>query len=252
MASTSGSTGKPRTREKLRLHRQAAILDLALDIATREGHDAVTMQRLAEELECGIASVYRVFPSRDALVAELLHQSLDVLHASWLLGTSHLEQAASAAGLDASTVALARAVGGAWFWVVADERYPAEVDLARRLFIDRQIVVPTEQAALILPATLRLLDQGRQGFDAAVDAGSLTPGNGIDRSILFLASVTGVVLTSKFSRWDANLFDSRRLAREVVATYFTAWGAPPDALATVMDLAVTLGDEGALAPAIEP
>jgi hypothetical protein len=141
-------------------------------------------------------------------------------------------------------------VGSAWFWVVADDRYGPQVDLARRLFIDRRIVVPTEQAAQILPAALRLLDQGRQAFDGAVDAGSLEPGNGIERSILFIASVTGVVLTAKFGRWDTDLFDGRRLAALTIDHYFAAWGAPREAFDAAMELVRSVGAEGRLAPAV--
>ena len=52
------------------------------------------MQRLATELECGIASVYRLFPSKDALIAEILHDALDELHAAWLLGLAHVDDLA--------------------------------------------------------------------------------------------------------------------------------------------------------------
>lgn len=37
------------------------------------------MQRIAERLECGVASIYRVFSSKDLLIAELQQQSLDEL-----------------------------------------------------------------------------------------------------------------------------------------------------------------------------
>ncbi len=244
------TAGARAAREELRVRRQQAILQLALDIVTTEGHDGLTMQRLADDLECGIASVYRLFPSKDALIAELLHDALDVLHAAWLLGLSHVDEANTRKGLDDATAALSRAVASAWFWVVADQPYASQMDLARRLFIDRKVVVPTEQAASILPATLRLLDLGRQTIDGAAEAGALEPGNGIERSIILIASVTGVVQTGKFGRWDASLFDARRLAGLSICDDFVAWGARRDAVTIAMDLAVELAEAGLLAPAV--
>lgn len=238
-------------REELRWRRQQAIVDLALDLVTTEGHEALTMQRLADELECGIASVYRLFPSRDALIAELQHQALDVLHGSWLLGASHLDDDIERAGLDADTAALTRAVGAIWFWIVAEDTYGPQLDLSRRLFVDRSIVVPDEQAALIVPAALRLLDDGRRSLDDAADAGAIEAGNSVERAILLIASTTGVVLTAKFSRWDQALFDARHLAAQAIRDDFTAWGARPEALDTAFELAAATAEDGRLAPRID-
>ncbi len=238
-------------RDELRWRRQQAIVDLALDLVTADGHEALTMQRIAEELECGIASVYRLFPSRDALIAELQHQALDVLHASWLLGASHLDDDLAAAGTDPAGAALARAVGAAWFWVVAEDGFGPQMDLSRRLFVDRSIVVPDEQAARIVPAALRLLDEGRRALDDAAEAGAITGGNSVERAVLLIASITGVVLTSKFSRWDQALFDSRHLAAQAIRDDFTAWGAATEALDTAFELVSAAGASGRLAPAVD-
>lgn len=247
----SPSSKTQAAREELRWRRQQAILDLALETVTAEGHQALTMQRLADELECGIASVYRLFPSRDALMAELQHQALDSLHAAWLLGSSHLDDELLRRGVDKPTAALTQAVAAAWFWVVADDRYAPQVDLSRRLFVDPTIVVPTEQAARIVPSALRLLDMGRQRIDAAVDAGVLTPGNGVERAILLIASITGVVLTAKFGRWDQALFDGRHLARQAISDDYTAWGAPPEMLEAAWAVIGAVTDAGALAPEVD-
>ena len=225
-------------------------MDLALEIVTQEGHDALTMQRIATGLDCGIATVYRLFPSRDALVAELLHQALDTLHGSWLLGLSHLDDYLAKAAVAGADAALARALGAAWFWVVAEDTYGPEIDLARRLFIDRDIVVPDDQAALVVPASLRLLNEGRQRIDDAVEAGALEPGNGVERAIVLIASITGVVLTAKFSRWDASLFDARALAARATQDAFRAWGAPPEAIEAAFAIVDGLDHTRGLAPRV--
>jgi AcrR family transcriptional regulator len=238
-------------RDELRGLRQQAILDTALDVLRDEGLDALTTQRIAERLDCGVATVYRLFASKDALLAELTHQALDTLHASWLAGLAHLDDDAGPAGLPPATVALARAMGAAWFWVVAEDEHSAYMDLSRRLFVDRQIVVPDEQATKILPAALRILSGGCQLLDDAVEHGALVPGNSVDRSVVVVASVTGVVLTAKFARWDVAIFDPRRLAAIAVQDHFAAWGAAPEALEAAFGLVQQVAEAGRLAPALD-
>lgn len=236
-------------RGALRAQRRQAVLDLALEVVTADGHDALTMQRLADQLECGIASLYRLFPSKDALIAELLLQSLQTVQTSWSLGRAATARAVAARRLRRRDAALANAVAAAWFWVVADDVYPSEIDLARRLFVDRRIVVPTEQAIQVLPAALAMLNDGRTVIDAAVEAGALEEGNGIERGITLIASLTGVVLTGKFGRWDASLFDARHLAAAALRDTFRGWGATLGPLDRAIRLAQALGAEQ-LAPRV--
>jgi AcrR family transcriptional regulator len=53
---------------------EEAILDVALRIVREEGLDAVTMRRLATELDTGPASLYVYFSGRDALLNAMLDQ----------------------------------------------------------------------------------------------------------------------------------------------------------------------------------
>jgi hypothetical protein len=73
----------------------------------------------------------------------------------------------------------------------------------------------------------------------------------VERAIVLIASVTGVVLTAKFSRWDQVLFDERHLAEVSVRDSFRAWGAEPDRLERAAGLAVELGRSGRLAPPVQ-
>jgi AcrR family transcriptional regulator len=241
---------RPGRRAEAREQRRRAALGVALEIAGAEGHDALTMPRLAAELRCGVASLYRIFASKDALVAELLIEALQVLQASWLRGIADVADEAVQLGLAEADVALATAVGAAWFWVVGEDRHPSQMELARRLFVDQRIVVPTEQAVHVLPSALALLNEGRRTIDEAVEAGALEPGNGVERGIVLIASVTGVVQTGKFGRWDQALFDARHLAQVAVRDSFRAWGAAPGALDRAFALVLDLAAAGRVAPAV--
>lgn len=221
---------------------------MAWRLLAEEGRRAVTMTRIAEALGCGVATVYRQFPTPEDLIAELQHQALDRLHGSWLLGEAHLDEALAAAEVDDATAALARALGAAWFWVVAEDAHGPEMGLSRSLFIDPAVVVPQEHAARIVPAALRLLDLGRQRLEAADDAGALRPGGSLERAIRIVAAATGVLQTRKFARWDPVTFDGRGLALATIEDHFRAWGATEGALAAAGAVVAEVVEAGRLAP----
>jgi AcrR family transcriptional regulator len=235
-------------RDEQRWRRHREMVDVAWRLLAEEGRGAVTMTRIAEVLGCGVATVYRQFPTPEDLLAELQHQALDRLHGSWLLGEAHLDEALAEAGLDARTSALARALGAAWFWVVADEAHGAEMGLTRSLFIDPAVVVPDQHAARIVPAALRLLDLGRQRLESAADAGALAEGGSLERAIRVVAAATGVLQTRKFARWDPSTFDGRGLALATIDDHFRSWGADEAELAAARSCVDAVTAAGRLAP----
>ena len=238
-------------RDELRWRRYRAILETALDILTTDGHEAMTMHRIAERLDCGVASIYRLFPSKDALLAELQHDALRVLAASWAAGSGNLDETLAAAGTDETEAALTRALGAGWFWIAAEQRFSYEIDLTRRVVVDRSTVVPPDQAGRVLGATLELLTRGQQTFDAAVAGGALRPGNSVERAIVVISTIFGVTLTAKFSRWDLELFDGERVASEALCDLFLAWGADADAMARAATVIRAEIEAGRLAPPVE-
>src|SRR5256885_2201867 len=56
---------------------QGLILDATLELVRREGMDAVSIRRIAEELRIGPATVYVHFASKDELMELVLDQVMD-------------------------------------------------------------------------------------------------------------------------------------------------------------------------------
>src|SRR5579885_1592805 len=119
-------------RERNRLARYQSYLDAALRIATSEGLAAVTMQRLADELDCAVGTVYTYFPSKGALVAEVQREAIERLSASYLLLRPEVD-AAVAAEPSAEVAALTHVLAVALFWVDLDRSYPQEARLLQLL-----------------------------------------------------------------------------------------------------------------------
>jgi AcrR family transcriptional regulator len=221
-------------RERNRLARHSDYLQTALRIATEDGLEALTMQRLADEVEAAVGTVYTYFPSKGALLAEVQRQAVDRILGSYLLLRPDVE--ARVADADPTVATLTHLVAFGRFWIDSLETYPQEQHLLQQLMNDTRRVVPDDELGRVLPAILRLVDLGRERFEAATGAGALTVGDPMDRTITLAAALSGVLGVSKLDRWDVALLDGRRLARGLVDDLLRGWGAASDDLATAHEV----------------
>ena len=231
--STSAPAGK---RARNRLARHSDYLQTALRVATEDGLEALTMQRLADEVEAAVGTVYTYFPSKGALLAEVQREAVDRILGSYLLLRPDVE--ARVADADPSVATLTHLVAFGRFWIASLDTYPQEQHLLQQLMNDTRRVVPDDELGRVLPAILRLVDLGRERFEAATEAGALTEGDPMDRTITLAAALSGVLGVSKLDRWDVALLDGRRLARALVDDLLRGWGAASDDLVaahTVLD-----------------
>lgn len=246
----TGEAAPARYRERRRAARHRAFLDTARRIVTTEGQAALTMQRVTDELGTSVGGIYLYFPTKDALLAELESEALQVLHASLLLGQARLAEALPD---DAVEAALTRAMAAARFWIDAETTLPTEIELSRRLFGDARSVLAEGPASRVLPSALRLLDVVRAPLADAAALGVIDPADDeLERAVLVVASVNGVLLASKVGAWDDALFDGRRLALRLVDLLFAGWGAPPAARAAAAARLDVLSGRGDLAPVPGP
>ncbi len=233
------------------MERHREFLTTALRIVMADGLSGLTMQRLADDIGCGIGSLYRHFPSKDALIAELEREALEVVNTSLQRSQTHLDHVLDARGIDdQGLVALARVVAAARFWVAAETVFPQEIELSRRMFTDPALHMDEADVARVLPAALRLLDMARQLLEDAAEAGAVREGPAIQRAIVLIAGGTGVLMTSGLGRFDEGLFDGRMLASLMVHDLFLGWGADPEELTVVEDLIATIAEHGQLIPSV--
>lgn len=246
-ATSSGAEpAKPGVRERNRIARTRTFLANALRIVTTEGFDALTMQRLADESDAAIGAVYRYFPSKGALVAEVQKEAIERLAASYQIIRDRSDR--ELAGLDDAEVALTRLVLFGRFFCATADTFPQELRLLQMLMNEWRAVVPVEEGMRVVPSAMRLLDRMRVGIDAAVDAGAIEPGDTMARVVTWAAAVGGVLQVSRLDVYDAELFDGDRLARELSLDLLRAWGADRDALAAAVARVDALAEMGPLAP----
>ncbi len=240
----SSATPRPSARrEQHRIARTRQFLGTALDIVTTEGFDALTMQRLADQCDSAIGAVYRYFPSKGALVAEVQREAVERISTSYALIRARSEPGLS--GLGERMHSLARLVlMGRWF-VSLTETHPQELRLFQMLMSEWRLVVPVEEGVRVVPSVMRLLDEARGCIDDASNAGALDQRDeAMTRVVIWAAAVGGVLEAGRLDEYDADLFNGTRLALTLTFDLFTAWGASRDELASASEIVDSLELEG--------
>jgi AcrR family transcriptional regulator len=219
-------TGR-RARNRLARHRE--YLRTALRIATEEGLDALTMQRLAAEVDAAVGTVYTYFPSKGALVAEVQREAIERLTASYLLLRPDVE--AKVADEAPTTAATTHLVAFGRFWIDSFDSYPREQRLLQQLMSDAHRTVDDTEATRVVPAAMRLLDLARERFEVAGSVGALTESDPMERTVTLAAALSGVLQLGKLGQFDPDLLDGPRLAGTFLDDLLRGWGAAPEELA---------------------
>jgi len=217
-----------------RRRRSEAFLSAGLRIVTEEGVDALTMSRLANELDTAVGSVYRYYASKDELVAAIQANAIDKLHRSHDRSVEPVAAAvAEQLGDPGEPPELVRLVAlGRWFCAAA-EAYPEEIRLLNMVSARRTSAMLPETAAGLLPPTMALVAAVAATIGAATEADQLRPGNGLARAILWLTAFGGVFVADDLAQHVPDVLGGGRLVRQLNTDLMVGWGADPDAVARI-------------------
>jgi AcrR family transcriptional regulator len=237
-------------RQRNRLARHRSYLAAAQAIVSEDGLDGLTMQRMADRLDCAVGTIYTYFPSKSALLAELQRTAIEKLTASYLLLRADLDRLLAADEPSERIRRLARLVAVGRFWAATTESLPQEAQLMQMLMAASGEVMSTEDGSRVLPAAARHLDLTRAVIDEAQDGGVIDDGDAWSRVVAWLAAVNGVVQVSRLAMWDAELLDGARLAALLSHDLVLGWGASTDELARAETHILRLEGRGPLAPPV--
>ena len=212
-----------------------------------DGVDRLTMQRMADDLDCAVGTIYTYFSSKDALLAELQRLAIDRITESYRLLQARVDPQLDERADDEAEAALARLVLGLRFWVSSAQVYPEESNLFRAL-TTRRTRISDDEAANMLPSAWQLFALGATNVQTAIDAGAITPGNAAERMVTAAAALGGVLLLEGIAHFDPDLFAGRTLALRFVDDVLRGWGADADRLVAASALADALLLEGPLVP----
>jgi AcrR family transcriptional regulator len=110
-------TPAQRRRERERADARESILSAARDVARRDGWDAVTMRRLADEIEYSANFAYRYFAGRDDILLALVREGFTRLRDAMATAAAHAGPGpvgVSTAGASGTAAAAVRRAGHAY------------------------------------------------------------------------------------------------------------------------------------------
>lgn len=203
-----------------RSRKQAAkaevILETALTIVEAGGIEALTIQRLAAELDCVVSAVYRYFPSMSALHAEL--QRRIVLEYDAALARVLAEDRSSAL----SKLVMTAHHYFAWFLA-----RPAHLAIIATSLSDPRRLLDDELAARVFEPIASLLARVTSLFEDARTARELSPGDAPERTLIYWSMLQGVMQLRKLDRLQFAAIDHDALLPHALRTVLVGFGADP-------------------------
>ncbi len=241
-------------RAQNRAARHAQLLSAATEIISTKGLDGLTMQAVAEIVDCAVGTIYTYFPSKTALLSELQIAAIRTLQATFDASLSVWDEELAADEVDERVAALARLVAFGHLFTAGPELHPREFELLQVL-----ISTPNRESGDdgpdVLPHALLLINEFRLLIDRAVELGVLDAGGAgadeanrievsMSRTLRWAGGLNGALLVSNAQPDDRlvpQLLDGRTLALQLAADLLRGWGASPEQLQDAAEVVAQLG-----------
>lgn len=219
------------TRRKSWQRRAERILAEASQLIVDDGLDEFSLHRLSGRLGYSVGALYRYFPSRDALLAELQRRAIARF-------TERLEQATNACELcaarggattpgwsEAAAIALARLRTAAALVLRQADEAPVDFMLLSLSIGHPRAVLGDEAARTVLATAGALAKLVTELFETAAKVGALQAGDAKRRALAFAGALHGVLQLRKLGRLAPALIDTQGLASETIDALLRGWGA---------------------------
>lgn len=214
----------PRVRRK-RQARRERILEVAMELLATEGLERLTVVRLADALDYTAGALYRYFPSKDALLAEMQRHAVIELGRELALGISRSDELRT--DLPAPLV---RLVALSHAYVELFETRQSEVRLINVLLADPRTLIADGEAVHTAPLLLNVFAGVDALFEAAAAAGVLRAGPARDRTMALWTSLQGASQLDKMRRFDPSGWNPSEIGQVIYRALLCGWGAEPDAV----------------------
>ncbi len=220
---------------KNRSHKMREILSVALKLACEGGLDNLTLHRLADRMERSVGAVYRYFPSKEAVVAEV--QRLIATHIGLLSQDAQekLEDFAEENHMSDEDRALAALLVSGLSYEAYAMKAPLEFGLVSHYLSSTRYDLPERDAARVFSVTGSSLDGLAGLFTQAEDLHLLREGCARDRAVAFWGALQGTMdVTRVVTRggWQT----SPSLITQILISLLTGWGADRTRLETLSNI----------------
>jgi AcrR family transcriptional regulator len=234
-------------RARNRAARHDQLLSAASDIVQESGLEGLTMQAVADRVDCAVGTIYTYFASKSALIAALQVSAVQTLLSTYHQAAELWDQALEESGIDDEAVeSLVRVLAYGQLFVAGADLHPREFEFLEMLLSVPERLVNPDDVRAVTPHVLTLLAEGLVLIEAAVSAGALSPpdatrgDDGFRRLLRWVGSLNGALLTANANvgalpASEAEAFSARSLGKLVTEDLLLAWGAPPRVLQAATD-----------------
>lgn len=236
--------------ERKRVARKREHLRAAMRIVAADGLDALTMHRLAAEVDCAVATLYEYFASKRALVADLQVGAIEVLSESQARLADDLDAHLHAAGVDDDVAALTQLWAFGAFMRAAAVEFPEEFHLQQLLLSERRPVLGDAETGQVVEVAMALLERAAWAMDVCVRRGVLDDGNAFERVVVWAAAINGVLMAADLPIFEPEPDAPSRFVDDVGEALLTRWGAGDADLQTAEDHVRAFAATATLAPAV--
>ncbi len=198
------------------------ILDTAMDVIVAHGFAALSINKLAGALGFTPGALYRYFPSKDALLAELVAEIIEDI------GERVAAATVSAPGEAPEANPLAPIERAATAWRDYARTSPHRFGLIAALLASPQIVITEPAPALTaIGHMVKALTPLALAFERAAAMGVLEPGDARERTLLLFAGLQGVLNLRKQAERAPDQLDLDRLYAAMFDTLMRGFGRTP-------------------------
>lgn len=223
-------------RQRKRAARKDAILKTAMDLVMEGGLEGLTIHRLARELDYTPGALYRYFPSKGAVLAELQRESLEVIHDRLRTHFQHQMLRDEVQQASEKVQALFAILVLSTHYTSLSKQIPHHTKIITYLFGDPRLLIPVEEIQRSAPAFTALLGEVAEFLKAAAAKKAIKKGDSRSRTLLLWSSVQGVLQLEKLQRIQAVSADIRALGLQLTESLLLGWGAARAPLAEAVAL----------------
>jgi len=264
VSSTTPRTQPLGRRARNRVARHDQLLAAASDIVNESGLEGLTMQAVADRVDCAVGTIYTYFNSKASLIAALQANAMQTILATYHRAAEQWDDALDASGLDDPAVeSLVRVLAYGQLFLAGPELNPREFEFLQLAFTSPVNLVSVDDVSALTSHALTLLAEGLVLIDSAVASGAISapdPGRGDDalrRMLRWVGALEGSLLLANvrleaMTDTDAAAFDARQLGLLTSQDLLLAWGAPPRVLKAAVDELDRMRRAGSLLPRPEP